>query len=546
MKLRKYSSVLLVILILLSIMLSGCSGKVEASFQQITVNLGDEPATLDPQQVFDVTPMRVVNAIFEGLCRIDEKGTPIAGAAESWDISDDKLTYIFHIREDAKWWDGTDVTAEDFKQAWLRALDPEPADYAPAYMGNMLFCINGAKMYATGEGKREDVGVFARDAKTLEITLESHTPYFLKLVCGSVFMPVNTNFYEKQPVQNNMTLYGTGTENIMGNGPFKLKDWNHGEYIVLEKNPMYWNSKGVKLDQVTFKMISNSSSAFTSFLAGEIDVADITEPSQKMQINKKNSRLESYDLGATQYISINNEDEILKNKNIRKALAYAIDRETLTQKVLNDGSEKALGFVNPVVRWISSSFREEAGDLFIDNDIGNAKKLLSEGLRELNLSKLPEMSILIDDKETSKRDAQALQDMWRKSIGLEVEIVVLPFDAMIEKMFMKDYQMGMLMWMADFNDPTAFLDIFESDNFFNVAFYNNPDYDSLMIKAKNERDDFKRLSMMIEAEKTVIDDMVVCPVYFLRQNYVVNSGVRDFVRGSSPMQDMDFYWTHIE
>jgi len=308
----------------------------------------------------------------------------------------------------------------------------------------------------------------------------------------------------------------------------------------------YWNRNNIKLDKITLKMINDNSSAFTSFKAGEIDVVDITEQSDRLQTDKNKTGIKSYNVGVTQYISFNNEDPVLMNKNIRKAMSYALDREALTQKILYDGSKKALGFVNPVISGIDRTFRDEAGELFKDNDLYNAKILFAKGLAELKLTKVPEIKILIDDKETSKRDAQAIQEMWRKKLGLEVEIQAMPFDAMMEKMMGKDYQLALLMWTADFNDPTAFLDIFSTESFFNVAYYKNADFDSLLEKAELERDEKERIKMLIEAEKKVMEDMAVCPVYFLFQSYAVNNKVKGFVRGSSPIQDFDFYWTYIE
>lgn len=546
MKQTRYLTIPVIVILFLSLILSGCGKTVQASLQEITVNLGDEPATLDPQLVYDVIPMRVINAVFEGLCRKDQNGRPIPGAADFWNISEDKLTYTFHIRNDATWWDGSKVTAADFKKAWLRALNPQPENHEPSYMGSLLFCIKGAMEYASGQGKEEDVGVEAKDDNTLVVTLVKPAPYFLDLVCSSVFMPVNEGFFNNQPEENGVTTYGSEAWNIIGNGPFLIKDWKHDDSIVLVKNSKYWNASNIKVDKIVFKMIKDNSSAFTSFKAGEIDVVDITEQSNRLQTDKKKNTIKSYDVGVTQYISFNNEDPLLKNENIRKALSYAIDRETLTQKVLYDGSKKALGFVNPVISGIDGTFRDEAGDLFKDNDLYNAKLLFAKGLAELKLNKMPEISLLIDDKETSRRDAQAIQEMWRKKLGLEVEIEAMPFDAMTEKMMGKDYQMALLMWSADFNDPTAFLDVFRSENFFNVAFYNNTDFDSLLEKANLETDENKRMKMLIEAEKMVIEDMAVCPVYFLCQNYAVSNKIKGFVRGNSAIQDFDFYWTYID
>lgn len=545
MKLRRCYAFLVVVLVGINIVLSGCSS-AQASLNEVTINLGDEPSTLDPQLAYDVIPMRVINAIFEGLCRKDKNGSPVPGVAEKWTISEDKLTYSFYLKEDAKWWDGTPVTAKDFKDAWLRALDPQPEDHEPAYMGYLLFCIKGAEAYAYGEGKKEDVAIEAKDDKTLSVILNKPTPYFLDLVCNSVFMPVKTEFLKKQPLEDNITKYGAEADTILGNGPFKVEEWNHDENMVLEKNEVYWNSENIKLEKINFKMIRDNTAAINSFKAGEIDMVEITDPLLKNEFEKSKSYVGSYDAGITQYISMNNEDPILGNVNIRKALALSLDRKTLVQKVLDDGSKEALGFVSPVVRGYKQTFRKQTGDLFEDNDAAKAKELLEKGMEELNLLDLPELSILVDDKETSKRDAQIFQDMWRKSLGINVEIEVMSFDAMMEKMFQKEYQMSLLVWSGDFNDPLAYLDIFSSKNFYNVAYYNNTKFDELLDKSNEETDEKKRMDLLVEAERIAINDMPVCPVYYVSNSYAVNSRVKGLIRGSSAIQDIDLYWTYVK
>ncbi|TYQ16744.1 UNVERIFIED_CONTAM: oligopeptide transport system substrate-binding protein [Acetivibrio alkalicellulosi] len=545
MKQRTYYSMMLILLMLAVVLMSGCSSAGAIS-QEITINLGDEPYTIDPQLVFDVTSMRVVNAIFEGLVRKDKNGQPMEGVAGSWEISDDKLTYTFNLRSDAKWWDGTKVTSNHFKEAWLRAIDPQPENHEPSYMGYLLFYIEGAEEYAYGEGNKEDVAIIAKDEETLLVTLKNPTPYFLDLVSNSVFMPVNTEFYNNQPVENGVTTYGAFAETIMGNGPFKITSWNTSQNITLEKNRSYWNSNNIQLEKVNFKMINDNIAAFTAFKAGEIDVVDITQVMQKDELKKSNYYVGSYDAGVTQYISMNNEDPVLKNTNIRKALAYSLDRKTLIQKIVGNKSQEALGFVSPVVKVEGVTFRDRAGKMFSDNDVDTAKDLLERGLNELGLSSLPKLSLLLDDKETSKRDAQAFQEMWRKNLGVEVELLVMPFDVMADRMMQKNYQLSLLMWSGDFNDPLAYLDIFNSYNFFNVAFYSNDKVDNLLEISIYEKDEVKRIDMLIEAEKIVMDEMPICPVYFLWLDYAVNPRVQNLIRGNSPIQDIDLYWTYIQ
>ncbi|GAE89456.1 ABC transporter substrate-binding protein [Acetivibrio straminisolvens] len=208
MKLERCYALLLVVFMSMSIALSGCSS-AKAGFNEVNINLGDEPSTLDPQLVYDVIPMSVINAVFEGLMRKDKEGTPIPGVAKEYVVSEDGLTYTFYLREDAVWWDGTGVTAQNFKDAWMRALDPQPEYHEPSYMAYLLFCIKGAEKYAYGEGKPEDVAIYVKDEKTLSVTLTEPMPYFLDIVCNSVYMPINTEFFKNQISDGNVSKYGT-------------------------------------------------------------------------------------------------------------------------------------------------------------------------------------------------------------------------------------------------------------------------------------------------------------------------------------------------
>lgn len=545
MKQNMSYSLLLIFLVCISVLLFGCSS-ADAVYNEITINLADEPNTIDPQLAFNTASMRVINAMFEGLVRTGENGEIVAAAANSWEISDDKLTYTFHLRDDAKWWDGTDVTAYHFKDGWLRAIDPHLENNEPSQMRHLLFCIQGALEYAYGEGARENVAIVADDEKTLSVTLKSPIPYFLDIISNGVFMPLNTEFYNRQFTKESVTSYGLEVENIMGNGPFKISSWNHYQEIVLEKNHSYWNSENIGLEKINFKIITDDWVAFAAFKAGEIDVIDITHEIQKEELQDSEVYLGTYHSGATHYISINNDDDVLKNKNIRKALSYSLDREMLIEEVVGNSSKEAFAFVNPIAKGVNGSFRKSAGKLFSDNDLEKAKSLLKTGLAQLGLNSLPELTILVDDKEISKRDAQVFQNMWRENLEIEVEIQVMPYEIMKDMMMKKNYQLSLYMWTGDYNDALAYLSVFSTYNPYNMAFYANEEFDNLLNEATNQKDERKRMDLLIEAEEIIIEDMPVMPIYYLGLDYAMNPKIKGLVRGNSSIQDMDLYWTYIK
>ncbi len=545
MKLQRGLIAALVISIVMSIALVGCgntdsskSGNITNIPQEITVNLGDEPFQLDPQLGGDLISSRVVCEIFEGLYRRNQSGQPIPGAAESCDISSDGITYTFHIR-DSNWSDGSKVKAEDFKTAWLRALDPSPADHQPSQMAYLLYYIKGAELYNSGKGKAYDVGLVVKDDKTLEVTLDKPTAFFLDLVCNSVYMPLNSAFYNKQPMGNKTSKYGLEATTILGNGPFIITGWKHDESITLEKNMKYWNEKEINLTKANMKIIKDNSAAFTAFRAGELDLTEITDDSQKQECLSNGYPVKSYDTGVVYYVGFNNKDAFLKNVNIRKAMSYALNRESLIKNIIMDDSEKALAFVSGTTKI------NRSGDLFNDNDIEVAKSLFAQGLSELKLTKAPKLTLLIEDKETASRDAQAYQEMWRQNLGLEVDIESMPFDSMIGKIAQGKGQMAYLPWSSDYNDPVAFLEVFESDNPYNVYQYSNAEYDEILGKVNSETDSSRRMDLLVQAEKKVIDEMVVCPTYFGRNSYALNKKVTGLVRTNNVMQDIDLYWVKI-
>lgn len=546
MKFCKVTFQLTVALICLNMVIVGCDytkGQDSLS-KKVTVNIDGEPEVLDPQLATDLNSMRIINAVFEGLCRFDENGVPMPGIARTWEISEDKLTYTFNLR-DALWSDGTQVTAMDFKEAWLRALDPKQKDHQSAQFGYLLKCIDGAESYLYGEGSKEDVAIVAKDEKTLVVKLKQPTPYFLQIVCSSVAMPMNREFYAKQTLENGTNKYGEKLENILGNGPFIVKDWQHNKDILLEKNPKYWNAENIKLDEINFRIIFDNESAVVAFMSGELDIVEVSQAHKIDELKSKGFKVDSYNTGATQYILFNTEDKYLKNINLRKALTYGVERDRLVNEIVKDGSKEAYAFVNSVIRGADKSFREENGDIVRSDNTAEAESFALKSLVELKLRDLPKLTLLIDNMEASKRDAQALQEMWKKNLGIEVEIETAHSETIEERMGQKDYQMVLLRWASEYNDPASFLEIFESESHFNTSF-NSFDYDNLMSRAREAWNEKERMNLLGEAEDMLFEHLHICPLYYVYSSYAVNPKVKGFVRRSNAIQDMDLYWTYIE
>ncbi|AIS51790.1 oligopeptide-binding protein OppA [Thermoanaerobacter kivui] len=537
---------LLSIVLVLSAVLAGCSGQSKtststisannASEQVLNLNLGDEPPTLDPQKATDEVSFTILNDVLEGLVRYDmngkiEKGS---GLAKDWEISEDGLTYIFHLR-DAKWSDGNPITAYDFEYAWKRALNPNTASQY-AYQ---LFYIKGAEEYNSGKGSADQVGVKALDDKTLQVTLKAPAPQFLGLTSFPTYMPLEKSIYEKYGDK-----VGSDPNTLVYSGPFIIKSWEHEQSITLEKNPNYWDKDNVKLQTINFTMIKDNNSLVQNYDTGALD--SIFIPGDYIDKYKDSPEYHNYALATVWYLQFNNKDKIFKNANIRKAFTLAINRELFVKEVAKNGSIPAEAIVPPGIPGYNGDFRSEAGQgYFKDNDVAQAKEYLQKGLQELGLSKLPSIKFLTGDIDTAKKYAVALQQMWNQALGVQVEIQSVAFKVRLDMMDKGDYQIVLAGWGADYNDPMTFLDMWETNNGNNTAFYSNPNYDKLIEEAKVNGDLKARNEEMIQAEKILMEDMPIGPLWFQARAYVVKPYVKDlYLPTFGP--DWEMKWTYIE
>lgn len=544
MKVRKLLSLLLVVAIAASMLLAGCGAqggeakpKIEGP-QKATINLGSEPPQMNTILTTDNTSLTVIRHVFEGLMRLDKESKPIPGAAEKYELSKDGLTYTFHLRKNAKWSNGDPVTAKDFEFAWKMVLTPEnAAEYA-----YMMYVIKGAQPFNAGEGKWEDVGIKVKDDYTLEVTMERPTPYFLDICSFGVLMPVNEKFYNSTK-DGDKVAYGTEADKMIYNGPWVMTSWAHEDKLVLSKNPSYWDPKAVNLEEITMLMIKDSNTALNTFEAGEADMIGLKgDQVQKM----KDSGYETgiYQDGATFYFEFNLTDKIVGNKNIRQALTYAVDRSTLIKNVFKNNSLPALSLTNPVINGEKKSFQEEVGALIKDNNSEEAKKLLAKGLEELGLKETPKLQMIIDDTDVAKRDGAAFQEYWKKNLGIDVEILSMPFKSRLQRMTDKDFQIVLAGWGPDYNDPMTFLDLFETGNGNNHTSYSSAEYDKILNEIRVETDKAKRFEKLRSLEKILMDDMPIGPLYFRSRDFVTQAWFKGVVRDA--FQDINLYWAYID
>jgi len=543
LKHKRLVVLLLSVVLVLGALLAGCSSQSKTattsqgqSEQVLNLNLGEEPPTLDPQKATDEVSITVLNAVLEGLVRYNrdgkiEKGS---GLAKDWKISDDGLTYTFYLK-DAKWSDGNPITAYDFEYAWKRALDPKTGSQY-AYQ---LYYIKGAEEYNSGKGSADQVGVKALDDKTLQVTLKAPAPQFLGLTSFVTYLPLEKSVYEKYGDK-----VGSDPSTMVFSGPFIIKEWNHEQNIVLEKNPNYWDKDNVKLDKINFSMIKDNNSLVQNYDTGALD--SIFIPGDYIDKYKDSPEFHTYALATVWYLQFNNKDKIFKNANIRKAFTLAVNRELFVKEVMKNGSIPAEAVVPPGIPGYNGDFRSEAGPgYFKDNDVAQAKEYLQKGLQELGLSKLPTIKFLTGDSDTAKKYSVALQQMWNQALGVQVEIQNVAFKVRLDMMDRGDYQIVLAGWGADYNDPMTFLDMWETNNGNNTAFYSNPEYDKLIEQAKVNGDPNSRVEEMIQAEKILMEDMPIGPLWFQARAYVVKPYVKNlYFPAFGP--DWEMKWTYIE
>jgi oligopeptide transport system substrate-binding protein len=523
---RRKSILFLSMALVVAMLFTACSTTTSKEGKKILrSNNSSEPGTLDPALAQGTHESWVLENVFEGLMTFDEKGELVKGMAEDYKISDDGLTYTFTIRDGAKWSNGDPVTAEDFEFTWKRALDPEMA----ANYATILYYIKGGEAYNTGKGSRDDVQVKALDERTLEVTLEFPTAYFLELTAFYTYFPVNKKVVESNPD------WAKKPDTHISNGPFKLVKWDHNAKLVLEKNDLYYNAKKIKLDGIDLDIIEDQNTAWQKYDGGEYDLLTDLPTSVVNQLQTEGNK--ELSIGAqvgTYYYNINPDVKPLNNAKVRKSLSMALDRETIVKDITQGGQMAAEGVVPyGLMDEKGKEFREGAGNL-IEYNPEKAKGLLEEGLKEEGMTiqdfNNANIVLLYNTSESHKKIAQAAQEMWRTNLGVEIGLENVEFQVKLDREQSGDYDISRAGWIGDFMDPMTMIELWWSDSAFNDAKYNNPKYDKLLLEAKTTMDQKVRMGNFREAEKMLMEDMPVIPVYFYTQPYVQKSNVEGIVK----------------
>lgn len=500
----------------------------ETSEKVIYWNNGEEPTTFDPPVGFNAVSWSPLNNIMEGLTRLNEEHLPQPAIAEDWDVSEDGKTYTFHIRADAKWSNGDDVTAGDFEFAWKRALDPELA----ASSAFLAYLIEGAESYNSGEGSADDVAVKAIDEKTLEVTLTSPQAYFLNIISLPTFFPIN----EKVAADNPQWFAEAAT--FVGNGPFKLTEWQHDSHLVMEKNEQYWDAETVKVDKIHWAMVDDSNTEYQMYQSGELDSSDV--PAELSEKLFEEGAVDIVEQAGLYFFRFNVSQEPFQNKNIRKAFALAVDQQQIVDFVTKNREEPAYGFVSPgFTDAKGQDFRETNGDLLKTN-IEEAKVLLEKGMEEEGYDTLPEVVLTYSSSEQHKKIAEALQPMFKEALGVDVKLESVESSVFLDEQKQLKYQLSRSSFLNDFADPINSLESFQTGHSMNRTGWSNAEYDQLIKDAKNEADEEKRFELLYKAEQILMEEAPIFPLYFYNQPYLQNDAVTGVIR--HPVGYIEFKW----
>lgn len=502
-----------------------------AADQNLVVNVGPDPDTIDPALNSAVDGATLIIHAFEGLYTLDENGTPIPGQAESVDISDDGLTYTFHLRDGLKWSDGQPLTANDFVYSWNRAISPDTAaDYA-----YMFEAIKGFD-----EGKLD---VTAKDDKTLVVTLNSKTPYFLELTAFPTFSPVRQDIVEADPES-----WATKVDTYIGNGPYKMTDWVPGSYITYTKNENYWNYAALGPDTIKFVLMADDASILNAYMNGDILFAD-SMPNDEISTWQDKADFHKQGQLGTYYVSFNVTKAPLDNKLVREALTLAVDRDYIAVQIGQAGQVPAGAFV-PIGMTDAEAgkeFRDVGGDYYDPTASGyaanlqKAKDLLAEAGYP-NGEGLPTLEYLYNEGTGHQQIGEALQSMWAE-IGVKVDLVSQEWSTFLNSRKNGDYEIARNGWLADYNDPITFLDMWITGSGNNDAQWSNAKYDDLISQVKASSDPAERMKLMHQAEDLIFDDWMLCPIYYYVDIYLQNPKVEGV--WSSPLGYKYFMYAKI-
>lgn len=553
----KKRSMIVALILLISTVLAGCYGggsksttkteekpgntTTEKTEQVLNLVEGGEIPTLNTLGLFDALSSRTMNNIFEGLYRLDENHQPIPGMAEKFEVSEDGKQYTFSIRSDAKWSNGTAVTAQDFEYAWKKALHPDTIS-TYSYLFNDI--KNAAAIQDNTNslyGKVDELGIKAIDANNLQVQLEHPIPYFVSLITYPVFFPLNKEFVEKQGDQ-----YALEVDQMIYNGPFILDSWKHEAGWVYKKNSTYWDANSVKLETINVKVVKDPATKVNLYDTNEIDLTEIT--SEFVEQYKNHAEYSTLLKPEVFFVRMNQKNKALANVNIRKAIDMGWDKKGAAETLLNNGSVPAYYLVPKDFAFneVNEEFRTKY-EGFNTEGVEKAKEYWEKGLKELGVDRI-KLEFLSYDSEERKKVSEYFKNQLEKNLtGLEITINQQPGKQKLALESSGQFDLTYSGWGPDYQDPMTFVDLYLSNGSNNWSDYKNSEFDKLVLEAKNNPSDLnQRWSNLQEAERILVEeDAAISPMYQSGLAQLKKEHVKGYI--SHPFGVFASYkWTYIE
>ena len=475
------------------------------------------PTTLDPTKGQSIGDNEIQHAVTEGLTR-NTAGDVKPGIAESWDESEDGLTYTFHLRKDAKWSDGEPITAADFEYSWKRLVNPETAS-PYAFIGD---CLKNGQAIEQGKMDVEELGVKAVDDTTLEVTLEHPTSYFLSLIGSSgQFAPLRQDIVEKYG-----TDFAATSEKNVYSGPFVMTS-SEDNVWTFEKNDNYWDKDSINLDKCELNYVENTDTQLSMYEAGDLDYVQVPTA----YVSDYKDKAEVFANGNVDFCYINSKSDnpVLGNKNFRLALNYALNRNDYNKLANADTYTAFNGLVFPGLQAKGTTYGE-AYDLNsysypLDGDQDKATEYLNAAMQELGIANASDITVEVvtTDADSSKRIVETLQEQWQNALGINVKIRQVTYADIYGKVFPEhDYEIGYGGWGSDYDDPYSYLELFKSDSSYNYSQYENPEVDQLLVASQDEPDTDKRMDELNQAEQDILADGAFVPLQARNVYYMLD------------------------
>lgn len=534
MKILKYLPATFVVT--MAVFFSSCdknqsSSKLSRAKQSIKINIAQDPFSLDPRKARTLVDVNLVKLFNEGLVRADKNNQLSLALAESITPSNDKQTYTIKLK-DAKWSNGDSITSDDFIYTYQTSLTPlYPSDNA-----YQLFIIRNAKAVKEGRLPSSLLGLSKIDERTFTISLEQPIPYLNQLLAHPIFFPVNHRVDKTNP------QWAKDPKNYVNSGPFSLVEWTHQDKIVAIKNENYWEKDAVKLSEISMYMVADDT-GLSMHENQEIDWTGSplsTLPLDSIESLKKENKLETTPAIGTCWLQANTEDRLLNNSRIRKALSYAIDRNVINEHILSGAHIPATGIIPTSMKLCEHSFFAEANDV-------TATQLFEEGLKEANLTKedFTSLSIKFMPAIRSRRLAEAIQQQWKKTLGIDISVTPVESKVLFDDIKMKNFQLTLSDWIGDFNDPVNFLEVFKSKNLAtNKTNWESPNYMQAITNSFYANDINERNEHLRCAESIIMEDAPIMPIFHYQWIYAKNPKLKDVVLTTEG--HLDFKYASLE